>query len=67
MRHRVYLRKYLNTGMVEEFYWSREHYREAGFSEDFDSMPLLEAYQLVNKWNISQADPQQYVYALKEN
>lgn len=65
MRHKTYLTKHLNTGIVEELPWDRNHFQKVGLSSDLSAMPILEAHQLVNNWNLNQ-DPQTRVYALKE-
>lgn len=66
MRHKTYLTKHLNTGIVEELPWGIEHFKKVGVSSLLREMPILEAYQLINNWNLNQ-DPQTRVYALKES
>lgn len=63
MRPKTYLRKNLSTNEVEEIYFNPSHYKEVGLPPSISAgMPILEAYQLVNKWN-HQTD-QRTVYAL---
>jgi hypothetical protein len=51
-RYRTYFRRILETGEVNECEFSEDHFREAGVpvTPNF-GMPLLEAHELVNKWN----------------
>ncbi len=65
MAHPSYLRKTVKTGKVERVLFSAEQYQRAGFSGVLLSgMPLLEAHQLINQWNVSQ-QKQESVYALE--
>lgn len=60
-----YLRKALDTGTVERLPFTREHYASAGLPySPAIGMPILEAHQLVNHWNVSQ-DQQRTMYALE--
>lgn len=63
--HLYYYQRILATGEVTVHPWHASHFREAGVSPmPLGGMPILEAFQLVNKWNISQT-PQRYVYGLE--
>jgi hypothetical protein len=64
MAHPNYLRKIVKTGKIERVPFSAEHYQRAGFSGILLSgMPLLEAHQIINHWNVNQLK-QEYVYGL---
>lgn len=64
-RPRQYLRKILDTGTVERVDFESAQYDEAGVPRStLAGMPLLEAHQLVNKWNKAQTI-QRIVYALE--
>lgn len=66
MRFTHYLRRILATGTVERVQFDAPQFREAGVPASIMSgMPLLEAHQLVNKWNVQQ-DPQKFVFALEQ-
>lgn len=63
MRPTHYLRKILANGEVTRVPFDKSHYDEAGLPASISGgMPILEAHQLVNKWN-HQTD-QRIVYAL---
>lgn len=59
-----FYRRNLETGEVEYFQFSPEHFQEAGFSASLAGMPILESHQLVNKWNMNQDYPMPFVYVL---
>lgn len=64
-RHTHYLKKTLDTGRIDRVEFQSAHYDEAGVPRStLAGMPLLEAYQLVNKWNKAQTN-QRIVYALE--
>jgi len=64
MLKRTYLRRNVVNGHIVELRFERAHYIAAGVNPAIAAgMPILEAYQTVNKWNIGQ-DSQVYVYAL---
>ncbi len=64
MRFTKFYRRVLASGLVEAVPFAPEHFREAGVGyAPVAGMPILEAFQLVNKWNLSQSD-QQFVFAL---
>lgn len=64
MRPTHYLRKFLDSGTVELVPFDSANFQEAGLKPALlAGMPQLEAYQLVNKWNLNQTT-QRYVYAL---
>ena len=64
MNKQTYLCKVVSTGEVFERPFEPAHYREVGIApRTLGGMPVLEAYQLVNRWNIVQAS-QRFVYAL---
>ncbi len=66
MRYTHYLRKVLATGEVQRIPFAPSHYTQAGLLPSTGSgMPVLEAHQIVNKWNISQDGLQAYVYGLE--
>lgn len=65
MRHTHYLKRTIATDSVERLRFDPAHYIEAGFVPMQLGMPMLEAYQLVNKWNINQKI-QRHVYALEQ-
>lgn len=50
MRHTHFYRKILSTGQIEEVPFDASHYREEGIPV-LQEMPILEAHNLVNKWN----------------
>lgn len=63
MRPTHYLQKILASGQVDSIPFDASHYSEAGLLPSISAgMPVLEAHQLVNKWN-HQTD-QRIVYAL---
>lgn len=65
MAFHSYLRKDVSSGSIERVSFRDEHYKEAGLRVmRLFGMPILEAYQLVNKWNVSQL-AQRFVYALE--
>lgn len=65
MGPRFFLCKILSTGDVQRVPFEHQHYAEAGVPPAvMAGMPKLEAYQLVNKWNVNQND-QRFVYALE--
>ena len=65
MRFTHYLRRILATGTVERMQFDVPQFREAGVPASVMSgMPLLEAYELVNKWNLQQ-EQQHFVFALE--
>ena len=67
MSHPTYLRKVLATGEIQRVPFSAEHYKSAGVPEaPALGMPVLEAFQTVNRLNVSQYE-QRYVYALEVN
>jgi hypothetical protein len=58
MRFKNFMRKFIGTGEVQALEFGPEHFQEAGIlPAPWGGMPLLEAYQLINKWNRSQAEP----------
>ena len=64
MNKLVYLCKRLDTGEIVVAAFEAEHFIEAGLQpRSLGGMPVLESYQLVNKWNLSQ-DIQRFVYGL---
>jgi hypothetical protein len=64
MRYINYYRRHLSSGETEILPFTREHFSEAGIGySSLGGMPMLEAYQLVNKWNMNQPT-QRYVYGL---
>ena len=66
MSHPTYLRKVLATGEIQRIHFTAEHYKAVGVPAAlYHGMPVLEAYQTINRLNVSQPD-QQYVYALEE-
>lgn len=66
MAKRTYLQRTIVTGEIIEFPFMPNDYLNAGvLPSTAAGMPILEAYQLVNRWNVSQAD-QQFVYALPQ-
>jgi hypothetical protein len=66
MAHPTYLRKVLATGKIQRIPFTAEHYKTAGvLPAMLSGLPVLEAYQTVNRLNVSQHD-QQYVYALED-
>ena len=66
MRFKEYWIKNLSTNTVERVRFSANDFTECGLQYAPQSgMPLLEAYQLINKWNLQQS-VQVYVYALPE-
>jgi hypothetical protein len=66
MPHPTYLRKVLATGEIQRIPFTAEHYKTAGvLPAMLSGLPVLEAYQAVNRFNVSQQD-QRYVYALEE-
>lgn len=66
MAHPTYLRKVLATSEIQRIPFTAEHYKTAGvLPAMLSGLPVLEAYQTVNRLNVSQHD-QQYVYALEE-
>jgi hypothetical protein len=64
MRFTHYLRKLLATESVERLPFDASHFKEAGMST-MSGMPILEAYQLVNKWNVDQ-NSQRFMFALEQ-
>lgn len=67
MRFTTYLRKILGTGEVQALPFGEEHFREAGVGyAPVAGMPLLESYQLVNKWNRLQPEQPRYLYFLEQ-
>lgn len=65
MRPTHFLRRIVPTGDVQRIPFDSTHYKAAGVGySPAVGMPTLEAYQLVNKWNVQQIE-QKYVYALE--
>ena len=64
-RFNRYMRKILKTGKVESLLFDAEHYAQAGLLfSPLAGMPQIEAYELINKWNINQVK-QEFVYGLE--
>ncbi len=63
MRFKGFMRKVLETGRQESCDFRTEHFKEVGIMPQA-AMPVLEAYQLVNKWNQSQVNPR-FIYWLE--
>lgn len=64
MRPTHYLRRNLETGEIQRIPFDASHYSEAGLLPSISAgFPLLEAYQLANKWNLAQS-AQRFVYGL---
>lgn len=60
-----FVRKILASGEVQRIAFDRTQYAAVGVPySPLAGVPELEAYQLVNKWNIQQAD-QRFVYGLE--
>lgn len=63
---KTYLARTVATGEVRELAFLPAHFREVGVAPAMAAgIPQLEAYQLINRWNIRQA-VQGIVYALAE-
>lgn len=66
MRFTQFLRRLVSTGEVQALPFAEEHFKEAGVGfAPIAGMPLLESFQLVNKWNRLQAEPR-YLYFLEQ-
>jgi hypothetical protein len=66
MRFTHFLRRILSTGEVEKLPFDEPHFQEAGVpASKMSGMPILEAYQLVNKWNVQQGT-QRFMFALEQ-
>ena len=65
MRFKGYWRK-VSPNSPEFILFDESHYREAGvgYSPSI-GMPVLEAYQLVNKWNMAEASRNRFRYWLQ--
>ena len=64
MRQTHFLRRSLEDGEIQRIPFAPGDYQQAGVPyASVGGMPVLEAYQLVNNWNVSQAE-QQYVFAV---
>lgn len=62
MRHKSFMCRNLATNETTEMHFGREHYTTAGVPfAPVAGMPVLEAHQLVNHWNQTQAN---FVYWL---
>ena len=65
MNKLTYLCKILDSGEIFVASFEPSHFIEAGLQpRSLGGMPVLEAYQLVNRWNTTQVD-QRYVYGLE--
>lgn len=65
MRFKGFFRKFVGTPGSEFINFGPEHFKQAGIGfAPSAGMPLLEAYQLVNKFNSGQHTPQ-FVYFLE--
>jgi hypothetical protein len=64
MFKREYLRRIIVTGEVERVSFDSSAYAKIGCSHaPSRGLPILEAYELINGWNLGQ-ETQRYVYAL---
>ena len=64
-RFNRYMCKILKTGEVVSFPFGEVHYSQAGILySPLAGMPQIEAYELINKWNINQVK-QEFVYGLE--
>lgn len=64
MRFKHYIRRSLEGGS-ETILFGPVHFADAGVGySSVGGMPILEAYQLVNKWNLQQHEPQ-FIYCLE--
>lgn len=65
MRFKGFMRRFVDGSAPEFCGFGSEHFREAGVGfAPSAGMPLLEAHELVNKWNKSQITPR-FVYWLE--
>lgn len=65
MRFKGFMRKFLGGGIAEFCGFQSEHFKEAGLMPmPAAGMPVLEAHELVNKWNMGQTDPR-FMYWLE--
>jgi hypothetical protein len=65
MRPTHFLRRVLDTDDVQRIPFDATHYSATGVGySPAIGMPELEAHQLINKWNVSQAK-QRFVYAIE--
>jgi len=63
--HTHVLARDIISGSIKRIQFGKEDYREAGVNyAPLAGLPQLEAYQLVNFWNIRQHS-QRYVFALE--
>lgn len=59
------MRKLISTGEVQRLEFTADHFREAQMAPaPLAGMPLLESFELINKWNRAQHQPQ-FVYYLE--
>jgi hypothetical protein len=64
MRFRTFIRKHIGGDRTESFQFGPEHFRKVGIPyAPSGGMPVLEAYEIVNDLNRSQAE-HQFVYYL---
>lgn len=61
-RFYTYIRKLIETGQIETCEFAPEHFMQAGFRRPMTAMPVLEAHELVNRWNREQ---KRFVYWLE--
>ena len=65
MRFKTFMRRIIGETGPEVVPFGREHFTEAGLGyAPFAGMPILEAYELVNKWNRIQYAPR-FIYWLE--
>lgn len=65
MRYATFMRRVIGESVPEVCTFGPDHFREAGVSYGtLAEMPMLEAFQLVNKWNGSQHAPR-FIYWLE--
>lgn len=66
MRFKSFMRRMVDSGVTELVQFDVTHYLDAGVGfSSYAGMPILEAFQLVNKWNAQQVNNQRYVYWLE--
>jgi hypothetical protein len=64
VRPKHFLRRAISTGEIAEIPFNEAHFKAVGLPPStLAGMPQLEAYQLINQWNVSQPE-QQFVFAL---
>jgi hypothetical protein len=63
MKFKGFMRRCIGNGVAEFIGFQSEHFREVGVGyAPIAGMPVLEAHQLINKWNRSTA---RFVYWLE--